>query len=223
MMRRLITAVALCAVFCGSASYAQQKGRYDGDVKTILAYDKMYQVPSHPIVFVGSSSIRKWDDLQEVFGSYKVINRGIGGAVIDDISYYADQLIFHYQPRQIVLYVGDNDVPRAEETVDTIVNKTVALYRQIRAKLPNVPLVYIGIKPSPSREKHREKIEAVNKALQQFFAGQPNTQFVDVYPLMLAKDGSFRRELFQPDMTHMVPQGYHIWEKALNRYLVKPE
>lgn len=222
-MRKLITVITLSAVFCGGTSYAQQKGRYDNDVKSILAYEKMYQVPSHPIVFVGSSSIRKWDDLQEVFGNYKVINRGIGGAVIDDIAYYADQLIFHYQPRQIVLYIGDNDVTRAEETADTIVNKTVALYKQIRAKMPDIPLIYISIKPSPSREKYRDKIETANKALQQFFAGQPNVRFIDVYPLMLAKDGSFRRELFQPDMTHMVPQGYHIWEKALKQYLIKPE
>lgn len=220
-MRKLLIALSLVAV-C-SASQAQQKGRYDGDVKTIMAYDKMYQVPSHPIVFVGSSSIRKWDDLQQVFGNYKVINRGIGGAVIDDITYYADQLIIHYQPRQVVLYVGDNDLTHAEETADTIVSKTVTLYKQIRAKMPEVPLIYISIKPSPSREKHRDKIEAANKALKQFFAHEANTKFLDVYPLMLAKDGSFRRELFQPDMTHMVPQGYAIWEKAVKPLLLKAE
>lgn len=45
----------------------------------------MFAPVKDPIVFVGSSSIRKWDDLQVSFGSYNVMNRGIGGAVIDNI------------------------------------------------------------------------------------------------------------------------------------------
>ena len=120
---------------------AQRKSNYDNDIKVIHAYEKMYQVPSHPIVFIGSSSIRKWDDLQEAFGKYKVINRGVGGSVLDDIIYYADPLIFRYQPRQVVLYVGDNDITHPNATVDTIINKTVTLYQLIRARLPDVPLI----------------------------------------------------------------------------------
>lgn len=203
-------------------SLAQQRGKYDGDIKTIMAYEKMYTPLNQPIVFVGSSSVRKWDDLQEVFGSYRVINRGIGGAVIDDIIYYADQLIVRYKPRQVVLYVGDNDLPHADETADTIVNKTISLYRLIRSKLPDVPIVYISLKPSPSREKYVDKMVSANKMLKQFFNGERNTVFVDIYSLMLTADGRFRKDLFQSDMTHMLPSGYAIWEKAIRPYLSPP-
>lgn len=222
MMIRLLLIVFLIIAVLADVVFAQRKSNYDNDIKIIQAYEKMYQVPSHPIVFVGSSSIRKWDDLQEAFGNYKVINRGVGGSVIDDIIYYADPLIFRYQPRQVVLYVGDNDITHPNATADTIINKTVTLYKLIRAKLPDVPLIYISIKPSPSREKYRLKIESVNSQLKQFFSSEPNTHFIDVYAKMLARDGSYRRDLFQTDMTHMLLLGYQIWEKAIGRFLLKP-
>ncbi len=222
MMNRFLVIILLMFVVAADAVFAQRKSNYDNDIRTISAYEKMYQVPSHPIVFVGSSSIRKWDDLQEAFGSYQVINRGIGGSVIDDITYYAEPLIFRYKPRQIVLYVGDNDITHPNATADTIVSKTKTLYKLIRTKLPGVPIIYISIKPSPSREKYRDKIEEVNKQLKQFFADEANVKFVDVYSKMLAKDGSYRRDLFQPDMTHMLLPGYQIWEKAIGRFLIKP-
>ena len=220
-MRSLIFLVVITLILHSKPSLAQQQGRYDGDIKTILAYDNMYKAPPQPIVFVGSSSIRKWDDLQQFFGSYRVINRGIGGAVINDIINYTDQLIVRYKPRQVVLYVGDNDITNANETADTLVNRTIRLYRLLRGKLPDVPLIYINIKPSPSREKYRDKIELTNKMLKQFFAGESNVIFLDIYSLMLSGNGQFRRELFQKDMIHMLPEGYAIWENAIKPYLLR--
>ena len=85
-----------------------------------------------PIVFVGSSSIRKWNTLQQMFGPYNVINRGIGGAVIDDIRYFLKELVFDYKLRQIVLYVRENDLPVIDRTADTILNKTKSLFSKIR-------------------------------------------------------------------------------------------
>ena len=212
--------VLLVLSFLPAVTSAQQHGKYDGDVKTIIAYDKLYTPVEHPVLFVGSSSVRKWDGLQVAFGSYGVINRGIGGAVIDDIADYADQLIFRYKPRQVVLYVGDNDLTHAEETADTIVNKTIHLYRLIRTKMPDVPIIYVSLKPSPSREKYRDKMLAANKMLRTFFSAERRVIFLDVYPLMLSSDGQFRKELFQKDMTHMLPAGYAIWEKAIKPYLI---
>ena len=82
----------------------------DADIQTIQNYDKIYQTPGNPILFVGSSSIRKWDDLQKTFGNYNILNRGIGGAYINEITVNLRELVFAYKARQLVLYVGENDV-----------------------------------------------------------------------------------------------------------------
>lgn len=201
---------------------AQEKNRYDADIATIKAYDKIYETPTDQIVFTGSSSIRKWNNLQAAFGVYNVINRGIGGAVIDDIAYHLNDLVFTYKPRQIVLYVGENNLPDETQTPEIILNKTVALYKAIRAKLPQVPIVYIGMKPSPSRDKYQQKCKAANDLIEKFIATEKNTVFVDVFTPMLV-NGKSRPELFVGDMLHMNKEGYTLWEKLVQPFLLKQD
>jgi lysophospholipase L1-like esterase len=200
----------------------QEKNRYDADIATIKAYDKIYETPTGQIVFTGSSSIRKWNNLQAAFGVYNVINRGIGGAVIDDIAYHLNDLVFTYKPRQIVLYVGENNLPDETQTPEIILNKTVALYKAIRAKLPQVPIVYIGMKPSPSRDKYQQKCKAANDLIEKFIATEKNTVFVDVFTPMLV-NGKSRPELFVGDMLHMNKEGYTLWEKLVQPFLLKQD
>ncbi|WP_316828174.1 GDSL-type esterase/lipase family protein [Pedobacter miscanthi] len=202
-------------------AYAQKKPNFWDDVQTIKKYDQMYKPPVHPVLFVGSSSIRKWDDCTQIFAKYNALNRGIGGAVINDITYYLNDVVFPYQPKQIVLYVGENDLPNDMVTPDTVLNRTIKLYQAIRAKLPNIPIVYISIKPSPSRGKFKEKAVASNALIKKFLAGEANTTFVNVYSLMLTKEGKLRPELFVADMLHMNATGYAIWRKAVEPHLMK--
>lgn len=86
----------LIYLLSGFSAFAQISPPYWDEVQTIKRYDKIYQVAEHPILFVGSSSIRKWDGLQIAFGSYNVINRGIGGAVFADITFYLKDIVFPY-------------------------------------------------------------------------------------------------------------------------------
>ncbi|WP_316831387.1 GDSL-type esterase/lipase family protein [Pedobacter aquatilis] len=218
-MKKSLLLIAFIALFIFSAS-AQTKPPFWDDVQTIKKYDQMFKPPVNPVLFVGSSSIRKWDDLTQVFAKYNALNRGIGGAVINDITFYLNDVVFPYQPRQIVLYVGENDIVNEKVTADTVLNRTIALYKAIRAKLPNTPIVYISIKPSPSRDKFRDKAVASNALIKKFLAGEKNTVFIDIFPKML-KDNQSRSELFVSDMLHMNHDGYAIWEKAVKPYLLK--
>lgn len=188
------------------------------EVQTIKKFDQQYKVPPHPILFVGSSSIRKWDGLQVAFGNYNVLNRGIGGAVINDIIFYLNDIVFPYAPRQIVLYVGENDLPNEKLTADSILNRTKNLFRLIRTKLPETPIVYISFKPSPSRDKYQDKALRSVQLIQDFLKKEKNVKYVDVYSPML-KDGKSRPELFVADQLHMNAKGYKIWEDALRQYL----
>lgn len=219
-MRKHVLITIILLVLIG-ATQAQTKHAFWDDVQTIKNYDKMYKAPARPVLFVGSSSIRKWDDVEYTFAKYTALNRGIGGAFINDIIYYADDLIFAYQPKQIVLYVGENDVVNAQNTADTIFNKTLRLYRLIRAKMPDVPIVYISMKPSPSREKFVHKTMAANDLIRNFLKGEKNVVYVDIFHKMLDKDGKMRPELFVGDMLHMNADGYAIWNKAVEPYLLK--
>lgn len=219
-MKKIIFTLIL-SPFLFIATFAQNKPAFWDDVQTIKKYDQMYKPPVQPILFVGSSSIRKWDDLNQVFAKYNVLNRGIGGAVTNDITFYLNDIVFPYHPRQIVLYVGENDLPNEKTTPDSVLNRTIKLYQSIRATLPNTPILYISIKPSPSRAAFKEKAIASNALIKAFLAKEANTKFIDVYSLMLTKTGDLRPELFVEDMLHMNATGYAIWRKAVEQHLLK--
>lgn len=218
-MRKITFLVTALYLFIISTA-AQVKPPFWDDVQTIKKYDQLFKPPVHPVLFVGSSSIRKWDNLTQVFAKYNALNRGIGGAVINDITFYLNDVVFPYQPRQIILYVGENDIVNDKVTADSVLNRTIVLYKTIRAKLPLTPIAYISIKPSPSRDKFRDKAVASNELIKKFLSGEPNTSFIDIFPKML-KDGQSRRELFVNDMLHMNPAGYEIWKRAVKPYLIK--
>jgi lysophospholipase L1-like esterase len=200
---------------------AQDKPRFWDDVQTIKKFDQMYMPPANPILFIGSSSIRKWNDLERTFADYVVMNRGIGGAVTDDITYYVNEIVFPYHPRQIVIYVGENDAPEEKTTADSILNKTKHLVSVLRAQLPDVPVVYLAMKPSPSRVKYQAKVKAANDLIREYLKTEKNTTFIDIYRLMLTADGKLRPELFVEDMLHMNSEGYKIWRAAVQPFLLK--
>ena len=221
LIHTLVSIVLLLLV--SKASICQTKlPNYWNDVQTIKSYDKMFQQPPNPILFVGSSSIRKWEHLQQAFGSYNVMNRGIGGAVVNDITFYLKDLVFKYKPRQIVMYVGENDVVSEGVTADSILNRTIRLCKGIRAEMPTVPMVYIALKPSPSRAQFMDKTKEANRLIREFLSQEKNTVFVDIFSPML-KEGKSRPELFVSDLLHMNQKGYDIWEAAVKPFLIAAE
>lgn len=205
----------------GFAVNAQQAPFYT-DIREFKKQDSISAPPPHPILFVGSSSFRMWKNMQEDFPGYTVINRGFGGSTLPDVIRYADDIIFPYNPKQIVIYCGDNDLASSDTvTAATVVRRFKTLFMIIRNKMPGVPVVFVAIKPSPSREKLLPKMKEANGAIKKFLSTQKRTAYADVYTAMIAEDGKIRQDIFIGDNLHMNETGYAIWRKIITPYLVK--
>lgn len=62
-------------------------------------------------MFVGSSSIRLWADLERQFTGWPtVIKRGSGGSQLADCVRNAKRLVSLYRLSLVLLYAGDNDL-----------------------------------------------------------------------------------------------------------------
>jgi lysophospholipase L1-like esterase len=193
-----------------------------GDIKAFKKQDSTSFPPKNAILFIGSSSFTNWKDAQAYFPSYKIINRGFGGSTLLDQIRYVNDIVFPYHPRQIVIYCGENDLASSDTVTSEIVFKRfMTLFNLIRKKLPNVPIVYISLKPSPSRWLLRQKMLVANDAIKKFLKTKPKTAFVDVYRKMLGADGRPMKEIFLDDSLHMNPKGYSIWQKELKPHLLK--
>ena len=220
MIKKVILLIFLSSGLIESL-LAQEHPPFWEDVQVIKQYDNIYNPPDNPILFIGSSSIRLWDNLERTFAKYDALNRGIGGAEVNHIINYAEDIIFPYNPREIVMYIGENDLVVEGTTADSILTRTKRLFQIIRAKLPNIPIVYISIKPSPSRTTYLDVAETANALIENYISTQNNIAYIDIFHPMLNKEGKLRTELFIEDMLHMNRKGYKIWRRKLKRHLIK--
>ena len=107
------------------------------DIQNFKKQDSIHFPPKNAILFVGSSSFTKWTDVQNYFPGYKIINRGFGGSSLPDVIRYADDIIFPYHPKQIVIYCGENDLAASDTaTAQIVFNRFKELFALIRKKLP---------------------------------------------------------------------------------------
>ena len=194
--------------------------------KWAAAIDKFTQADSvkpparDGVVFVGSSSIVKWATLQQDFPGLNAINRGFGGSELADSVYYADRIVIPYHPRVVVVYAGDNDLQNGT-SAEGVHASFQALCAKIHAALPRTRIVYIAIKPSPSRLKLIDRIRTANTLISATCARDPRLAFADIYTPMLDSQGAPRPELFVKDMLHLNPAGYAVWVPVV-KALLKP-
>jgi len=176
----------------------------------------------HSILFVGSSSFTKWTDVQDYFPGYPILNRGFGGSSLPDVIRYADEIIIPYDPKQIVIYCGENDIA-ASDTVSaqTVLQRFQQLFFMIRNKLPKVPIAFVSLKPSVSRWKMEAKFVKTNQLIKDFLSKQSRTRFINVHDAMLNADGFVMTDIFLPDNLHMTAKGYKIWQPIIAKQLIK--
>lgn len=214
--------ILLCFIFFVTQFLHAQSLPFADEIKKFRHADSMQMPPQHAILFVGSSSFTKWTDVQQYFPAHKIINRGFGGSRLLDVMMYADDVIFPYQPKQIVIYCGENDIAYNDTvSAQTVTNRFVTLFEIVRSIWDTVPVAFVSIKPSPSRDKFRPVVVEANKLIKNFLASKSNTSFIDVYSKMLAADGNPMPDIFIEDRLHMNAKGYAIWQKAIEPYLVK--
>ncbi|WP_316842109.1 GDSL-type esterase/lipase family protein [Pedobacter gandavensis] len=211
----------LVFVLSAGISKAQQKPAFWKEIQDFKHKDSISMPPKNGILFVGSSSFEKWKDLETVFKDYQAINRGFGGSTLAQANYYIADLVYPYQPRQVVIYSGENDIATDGVSALETLNRFAAFFNNIRLKFPAVPVLYISIKDSPSRTKYAATNAHANLLIKEYLQHYPNTKFVDVNSKMLNKN-ALRPELFLEDMLHIKPEGYTIWIKEIKPYLVKP-
>jgi lysophospholipase L1-like esterase len=192
--------------------------RWKTEIDQLTANDASQPPPAHAVVFVGSSSIRFWTSLATDFPGIATINRGFGGSELTDSVYYADRLVLAYQPRTVVLYAGDNDIA-AGKSAESVAADFTAFRTKIHGALPQARILYLAIKPSPSRKSVWPQAQEANRLIAADCTKDPRCTFIDVATPMLDANGEPRAELYRADRLHLLPEGYALWTKILAPYL----
>ena len=195
--------------------------RWEKDIQAFETADRENPPKPGGIVFVGSSSIRKWDTLQQDFPGHQVLNRGFGGSEMSDAVHFADRIVLPCKPRMVVVYAGDNDISR-DETPARVAADFDALVKKIHRALPETRIGFIAIKPSLKRWELREPMQEANARIRRRCQQDARLVYLDVWKPMLGPDGTPREALFVKDGLHLSPEGYRVWREVVAPHLPPP-
>lgn len=190
------------------------------DIQNFKKIDQQTAPPKNAILLIGSSSFTKWQDVSDYFPGKTIINRGFGGSRLTDLNYYSEDLLSPYQPKQIIIYCGENDFADDKNLkAKAVVDRFKTFYGKIREKFPNIQVDYISIKYSPSREHLWPQMKKANKKIAKFMKKEKNADFIDITKVMNDTNGNIRKDLFVEDMLHMTPEGYRLWTSVMMPYM----
>jgi lysophospholipase L1-like esterase len=192
--------------------------RWAKEIGAFEAADKTNPPPKDAVLFIGSSSIKRWTNVADAFPEHKVINRGFGGSQLADSVAFVGRIVTPYQPRLVLLYAGDNDIASGKSP-ETVLRDFKEFVAKIHAALPRTPIAYIAIKPCPSREKFIDQVKTANRLIREYCVTDDRLEFVDVFTPMLTAEGRPRADLCVKDMLHLNAEGYKLWASIIKPVL----
>lgn len=214
--------IAIVFFLAYSHGVAQQLPRFYKNIQKFKQLDSINPPVENAILLIGSSSFTMWGDVKYYFPEHKLINRGFGGSQFPDLIRYADDIIYPYKPKQIVIYCGDNDLMSKTATPESVLGQFQTLYKDIRDHLgKKVNITFISIKPSPRRRNLIPNVIKTNALIENFLKKDKNTAYVDVYSKMIGADGEPIKTIFLRDSLHINSEGYEIWQKEMEPVLLR--
>jgi hypothetical protein len=217
---KLKLVLLIIAFTFGAKAFAQTHFPFDNEIRDFKHQDSLHFPKPNGILFIGSSSIRKWTDLAQRFPNEPIVRRGVGGCELSQlVKYYTPFILFPYHPRKIFIYAGENDIA-AGETADSVFTNFKVLWLMIRKELPSAKIYYMSIKPSPSRVKFRDEFIRANALIKKYLAGKPNSLYIELNE-SIDKKGTTMPDssLFEKDYLHLNSSGYDRWQKVLTPYV----
>jgi lysophospholipase L1-like esterase len=194
--------------------------KWENEIATFEASDRTNPPPKHCLLFTGSSTIRKWTTLAQDYPGKPVVNRGVGGSEIVDITHFADRIVFPYEPKMIFFRCGGNDLADGKP-----VNEVFADYKDfvaaVHAKLPETDIVFISWSPTPLRWKQHDKEQELNTLVREYTKQTSHLQYCETSDMVLDKNGKPRPELFQADRLHFNAEGNKLLAERVRPFLPK--
>ena len=191
--------------------------------KEFISYqelDAANNPPQGATVFLGSSSIRMWDNLEDYFPHEIIVKRGFGGATLTDLHWITMNLILDYKPKKIVIYAGENDVAFFPELKpEQIASRALELVDLIREANPETSVLFLSCKPSPLRWNLAERMVETNRLIFSSLADYKNVFFINVWDILMDEKGNPNSEYYLPDALHLNASGYQKWQNEINKYL----
>jgi hypothetical protein len=194
--------------------------RWQNDIQRLESLNETETHTEDAILFLGSSSIRRWVTIASDITPYEPIQRGFGGSMYSDVAVFAERLIQPHRYRALVIFVA-NDVKgsagdHSPDQVERFIHHIMAVSR---AHQPDSPVLLVEVTPTAKRWQAWPKIREVNARIREIALTTPHTYFIATAEHYLTPDAQPRSDLFVSDQLHLNEAGYQIWGNLIRSRL----
>lgn len=205
MKRILVFLCVVASLLCARADEPFRNHRY-------AAFRALTVKPDH-IVMMGNS-ITNMHEWWEALGDHRIINRGVSGAVSDEMLANLDPILAGH-PAKVFIMIGTNDIGYGKSR-EHIAQNLQTIISRFQKESPETKVHVQSILPSGNGQRGG-KIAGTNELLKTVCrkAGVP---FIDLYALMGDGEGHMKAGWSFDDL-HPKAAGYAAWCNTLIPYL----
>ena len=196
--------------------------RWESDIQALEKLDQEQADRPHAVLFIGSSSIRRWEDIASDMAPWPCIRRGYGGSRFSDLAVFVERLVNPHPYDALVVFVGNDIAGKAEDKSPQEVLRLVKyLVARVRIKHAEQPIFLLAITPTGSRFAVWEQIKQVNALLADYCASDARLHFIETAASYLDETGKPNDALFVKDRLHLNRDGYRLWASLIKAELAK--
>jgi hypothetical protein len=194
----------------GLTVYAEAAQKWNDDVEKLAARNSQESNPD-AILFIGSSTIRLWDSLEQDVAPYKTIKRGFGGAKFCDLAIHCPRLVDDLNYRAAVVFIA-NDIKGEVSDKEPAEMKRLAriTIESLKARNPSAPVIILSITATPSRFAYWNRIQSANRTLSTLASELQGVYFLETEKHYLTEDGKPIDKYFVEDRLHQTSEGYRL-------------
>ncbi len=229
-MKKLFYLVFIFIFSCSPLKkYNSTSQKWEVDIAKLENLDNNEKYSENALLFIGSSSIRRWISIKKDMAPYETIKRGYGGAHYSDIIHFSKRLVKNHKPKAILIFVANdikgnnkNDLysknlsDRNPFEVKRLFKFTVSEIRSIHKE---IPIIAIETTPTPSRWSAWDKISKANDLIKNFCRSKSNLHFIQTRGEFIGTNGLPIENYFVKDMLHLNEAGYSLWSRIIKANL----
>ena len=219
---RIVYLLLILLISCSPLKkYPLKSDRWENDIKFLEYKDQEQACIEDCILFIGSSSIRLWKEIESDMSPYKVVKRGYGGAHFYDLIHYTKRLVKNHKPRAIAVFVA-NDITGKKNNSwygDLKPIEVLQLFKfftkEIKSIHGDIPIFAIETTPTISRWSVWDKISRTNDLIKDYTTKKENLNYITTRLDFLDDKGYPEEEYFVNDNLHLNKLGYKLWSKII--------
>lgn len=195
---------------------AQQ--RWSEDIEKLELLDKTEKDPENGILFIGSSSIRRWATMPQDMAPWRTIRRGYGGAKYSDLAVFVDRLVRPHECDAIAIFVGNDITGKdSDKSAKEVVDLCKHIVSTIRKSHREQPIFFIEVTPTSSRWSVWPRIEEANLLTEKYCQSESGLHYINTAKAYLGDDGKPNDSLFVSDKLHLNEEGYKLWSTIIKK------